>query len=257
MNLKNKVVVITGASSGIGKELGFDFAKKGAAVVLAARNVKALEENAALIQKTGGRALAVQTDVSRRFQVESLIHRAISEFEKVDILINNAGVSPAKGTILENTEEDVRATMEVNFMGSLYGVWAAAPQMEKIGGGLIVFVTSVLGKRGAPLSAAYSASKFAIQGLAESIRSELIRKNIRVITICPPGVDTPFFANNGAPEKRRYRLHPVKKISRMIVRACEKETREALLTIDTKLLHYLNVFVPALLDRAIAKVKGV
>jgi NAD(P)-dependent dehydrogenase (short-subunit alcohol dehydrogenase family) len=257
MNFENKVVIITGASSGIGQELAFQLARKKAKVVLAARNAELIQKHAAQIQAEGGTALAIPTDVSRRFQVEMLVQRTVAELGGLDVLINNAGVSPAKGTILENTEEDVRKTMEINFMGSLYGVWAAAPHMEKAGGGQIVFVSSIIGKRGIPFNAAYCASKFAIQGLTESIRPELAPKNIRVITICPPGVDTPFYENNGKPVNREYRLHSAAKIARMIVEACEKEKRELLPTIDAKVLHVLNFFAPAMLDRAVAKVKGV
>ena len=257
MNFQNKVVVITGASSGIGKELGFQFARKGASVVLAARNAALLEENASAICKEGGKALAIPTDVSRRFQVEALVRRAVAEYGRLDAFIANAGISPAKGTLLENTEEDVRATLETNFMGSVYGVWAAAPALEKAGGGLLVLVGSIVGKRGVPFNAAYCASKFALQGLTESIRPELALKKIRVIMICPPGVDTPFYKNNGKKDKREYGLHPVDKIAAKIVRACEKEKREDLLTWDGKLLHYLNVFAPSLTDWGVAKVKGV
>lgn len=255
MNLRDKVVVITGASTGIGKELGFEFARKGAKVVLAARNLLLLEQNAEAIKKSGGTALVVRTDVSHRAAVEHLMWKAFETFGRLDIVINNAGVSPAKGTLLENDETDIRTTMEINFMGGVYGVRSAAPYMEKSGGGLLVFVTSIVGKRGVPYSAAYCASKFAMNGLAEAIRQELSPKNIRVLTVCPPGVDTPFFANNGKGVRRRYRLHPADKIARMITRACEKEKREYLPTLDAKLLHWLNVFFPRLIDWGVAKVK--
>ena len=121
----------------------------------------------------------------------------------------------------------------------------------------MVFVSSIVGKRGVPRSSIYCASKFAVQGLTESIRPELHRKNIRVVSVCPPGVDTPFFEKNGRGGRRRFRLHPVRKIAAMIVRACELETREALLTIDSKLIYWANVFVPRLVDWAAAKNKGV
>ncbi len=257
MKFENKVVVITGASSGIGEELAFQLAKKKAKVVLAARRGELIEQHVAKIRAEGGTAIAVPTDVSRRFQVEMLMQRAVAEFGSLDVLINNAGVSPAKGTILENSEEDVRRVMETNFMGSLYGVWAAAPHIEKAGGGQIVFVSSIIGKRGIPFNAAYCSSKFAIQGLTESIRQELARKKIRVINICPAGVDTDFYKNNDKGTRRQYILHSVEKISRRIIRACEKEKREALLTWDAVLLKWLHFFIPGIMDRAIAKAKGV
>jgi NAD(P)-dependent dehydrogenase (short-subunit alcohol dehydrogenase family) len=257
MKLEGKVVAITGASSGIGRELALQMARKGAKVALGARNAIALKEVTEKIKSAGGSAMWVPVDVSRKMQVENFIRLTVAEYGRLDALVSNAGVAVAKGTLLENTEADIRATMETNFMSAIYGTWAAAPELQKVRGGLLVFVSSIVGKRGVPTSSAYCASKFALQGLTESIRPELARKDIRVITICPPGVDTPFFANNGRETRRTFRLHPVEKIAAMIVRACEKETREALLTLDAKLLHWGNFFVPGLLDRLIAKNKGI
>ena len=257
MNLKDKVVIITGASSGIGAELAIQFAQKGSRVVLAARNKNAIDSLAQKIRDQGGQAHSIQTDVSIRSQVETCIEEAVQKFGRIDILINNAGVSLAQGPLIENKEEDVRSTMEINFMGGVYGVWAAVPYMKKTGGGQIVFVSSCIGKRGVPRNAIYCASKFAIQGLTEALRLELQRKKIHVLTVCPPGVNTPFFINNKKKDVRTYHLHSVQKISKMIVRACEKEKREVLLTLDSKLLHWLNVFFPKLMDRAISIKKGV
>ena len=256
MDLKNKVVVITGASSGIGESLAFEFVRRGAHVVLAARNTERINAHEAKINAAGGRALAVTTDVTRRFQVETLANRAVSHFGRIDVWVNNAGISPAKGPLLENTEEDIRATLETNLMGGIYGVWAAAPHMEKNGGGQIIFVSSIIGKRGIPFSAAYCASKFAVQGLTESIRLELAKKKIRILTACPSGVDTAFYVNNGKSTRREYHLHSPELIARRIVRACERGKREVLLTFDAWLLNALNVWVPSLLDRAVARVKG-
>ncbi len=256
MDLREKVVVITGASSGIGKELAHQLARKGSRLVLAARRAPLLNEVARDLEASGASVLAVPTDVSHRPEVEHLMKSAHDRFGRLDVLINNAGVSTADGVLMGNQEADVRATWEINFMGPLYGVWAAVPFMEKTGG-QIVFVSSILGKRGVPRNAIYSASKFALQGLTESIRPELARQGIRVITICPAGVATPFFEVNGKGNLRRYRLHPVDKIARMIVRACEKEKREVLLTMDAKLLYWLNVFFPRLVDWGVAKNKGV
>jgi NAD(P)-dependent dehydrogenase (short-subunit alcohol dehydrogenase family) len=257
MDLKNKVAVITGASSGIGESLAFEFSRRGASVVLAARNTERINAHEAKINAAGGRALSVTTDVSRRFQVETLANRAVSHFGRIDVWVNNAGISPAKGTILQNSEDDIRATFETNLMGNIYGVWAAAPHMEKNGGGQIVFVSSIVSKRGIPLNSAYCASKFAVQGLTESIRPELARKKIRVITICPSGVDTGFYRNNGKSLKREYHLHTPELIARRIACACEREQREVLLTLDAWFLNALSICFPSLMDRVLAKVKGV
>ena len=250
------VVAITGASSGIGQELAFQFAARGCSLALAARRSELIENNARKIQSAGGKAIAVTADVTRRKDVDAFMARAFREFGRLDVVIHNAGSAPASGTLLENSEEVFRQTMDVNLMGGVYGVWAAAPLMEKNGGGMMVFISSIVGKRGVPLSSAYCASKFAVQGLTESIRPELIRKNIRVLTVCPPGVDTPFFSANGRVRKRNYRLYPVEKIARRIVRAVEKEQRELLPSFDAKVVFWANVFFPRLVDRLAVAIKG-
>ncbi len=251
------VVAITGASSGIGAELAVQFAARGCSVALAARRADLIEAKAGAIRQAGGQAIAVATDVSHRGDVQAFVTRTVKEFGRIDVLINNAGSAPATGTLLENSEEMFRKTLDVNLMGGVYGVWAAAPVMENNGGGVIVFISSIVGKRGVPRSSAYCASKFAVQGLTESIRPELIRKNIRVVTVCPPGVDTPFFDVNGRPgTKRNYRLHPVGKIAKAIVRAVETEKRELLPTFDAKVVFWANVFFPRLVDRLAVALKG-
>jgi NAD(P)-dependent dehydrogenase (short-subunit alcohol dehydrogenase family) len=248
------VVAITGASSGIGKELAAQLAARGCHVALAARRGVLLEENARAIRDAGARALAVVTDVTKRSDVENFVARTMAEFGRIDVFVNNAGAALASGSILENSEDAFRRTMETNFMSAVYGVWAAAPVMEKTGGGLMVFVSSIVGKRGVPMSSAYCASKFAVQGLTESIRPELARKNIRVTAVCPPGVDTPFFDDR--PRRRRFRVHPVSRIVRDMIGAIEKEKRELLPTMDAKLIHWANFFFPSLVDRLAVAVKG-
>ncbi len=251
------VVAITGASSGIGQELAAQMAALGCSVALGARRAELVEKNAEEIRRKGGKAIGVSMDVSVRADVDRFFKKAAESFGRLDIAVHNAGISPAKGTLLENDEKDLRRTMDVNFMGCVYGVWAAAPLMEQTGGGLMVFVSSIVGKRGVPLSAAYCASKFAVQGLTESIRPELAKKNIRTLAVCPPGVKTDFFTVNGRGDNRRFRLHPVEKIAGDIVSACRHEKREILPTMDAKLLHWLNLLAPGLMDKVIGRAKGV
>ena len=148
------VAAITGASSGIGKELAFQLAARGCAVALAARRGDLVEEHARRIRAAGGRALAMATDVARKSDVEAFMRGAFDAFGRLNLVVNNAGIAPATGTLMDNSEDDFRRTMDVNLMGGVYGVWAAAPLMERSGGGVMVFVSSIMGKRGAPRSAA-------------------------------------------------------------------------------------------------------
>jgi NAD(P)-dependent dehydrogenase (short-subunit alcohol dehydrogenase family) len=256
MKLQGKVAVVTGASTGLGKEVAAQLAAGGAAVALSARNEERLRDNVRSIEGAGGRAIAVVADVTSRKDVASLFQRTVEAFGRLDLIVSNAGVTTAPGTFLENDEADVRRTLETNFMAGLYAVWEGVPYLRRTGGGTIVFVTSAVGKRGVPRSAVYCASKFAVHGLAESIRPELRPENIRVITVCPPGVDTPFFENNGRTGRHGFPLHPAADIARGIVSAIERDKRDVLLTLDAKLLYWGNVFAPRIMDRVLGKIKG-
>ncbi|MCB4757544.1 MAG: SDR family oxidoreductase [Elusimicrobia bacterium] len=255
MNPKDKVIAITGASTGIGRELALQLARQGNRVALAARRPVLLEDLKKEIEHLGGKALAVPTDVSKRNEIVAFVQKIQNEWGRLDIFISNAGITHPPRPLLELDESSVRQVMETNFMAAIYAVWAAAPVMEKQGGGQLVFVSSIVGKRGVAKNAVYCASKFALQGLTESIRMELKPKKIRVLTVCPPGVDTPFFEVNHRSAERRYRLHPVQKIARMIIQAIDRGRREVLLTEDAKIMHWLNVFFPGFLDWAVAYVK--
>lgn len=256
MQLKDKVIIVTGASSGIGWELALQLAQKGAKVVVSARRMDKLADLATLIQKSGGTVLAVPTDVADRSQVNHLVLKSTETFGRLDVFVVNAGVTHAPLDLVDLSEAEFRRVMETNLMGSVHAVWAAAPQMIRQRSGQFVFVSSVVGKRGIYQNAAYCASKFAMQGLSESIRPELRKKGVHVLTVCPPGVDTPFFEVNGRGALRRYRLHSPQKIAKMIVDAMEKEKREILPTIDAKALAWASFLFPGLMDWAISKRKG-
>jgi NAD(P)-dependent dehydrogenase (short-subunit alcohol dehydrogenase family) len=234
MDLKNKVIIITGASSGIGRELALCLAKEGARLSLAARRSDALSNLAQKIIDSGGQAISIPADVSQRSHMENLVLKSMKAYGRIDAMVLNAGVTHAPLDLTDLSESEFRRVLETNLMGPVYGVWEGAPAIAK--GGMLVFVSSVVGKRGVYQNAAYCASKFALQGLTESIRPELKKKGIHVLTVCPPGVDTPFFEVNGRGQLRRYRLHSPEKIAKMIVEAMKSNKRDVLLTMDAKLL---------------------
>lgn len=196
-NIQNAVVVITGASSGIGRATAFMLAEKRAAVVLSARQERALEEVAAECQRLGGRALVVPADVSHEDQVQTVARRAMEQFGRIDAWVNNAGV-----TLLARFEEappdGFRQVIETNFFGVVNGSRAALAAFRKQGHGVLVNIASELGKVGAPYATAYAASKFAVTGFTESLRMELRDDStIRVSTILPSTMDTPLFHHAG------------------------------------------------------------
>lgn len=188
-NITNKTVVITGASSGMGAATALHLAEKGAAVVLGARRTDRIKALVSEITEAGGRAIAVQTDVTKREDLQRLIDAAIGTYGRVDVLINNAGVMPLSP--LERAKVDEWDQMiDVNLKGVLYGVAAALPHMIAQKSGHIINVSSVAGHKLFGGSAVYSATKFAVRAFSEGLRQEMAPHNIRTTILSPGAVKT-------------------------------------------------------------------
>jgi NAD(P)-dependent dehydrogenase (short-subunit alcohol dehydrogenase family) len=194
LRLKDKVAIITGASKGIGRAIALGFAREGADVTLAARSGSLLEDIAGEILQTGRRALPVVTDVTDEAAVENMVACTVEEFGRLDILINNAGISatrPVWGVRLEQWEY----IMAVNLRGPFLCTKHAWRVMRKQGGGVIVNVGSLAGTRAYPMVSAYSASKWGLVGFTKACAEEGKRDGIRVNIMCPGKVDTEMRAN--------------------------------------------------------------
>jgi NADP-dependent 3-hydroxy acid dehydrogenase YdfG len=176
----NKVIVITGASSGIGAAAARKLAKLGAKVVLAARRTDKLE---ALVAELGPNVIAVPTDVSKKADLTNLVEKTIARFGRIDVLWNNAGAMPG-GFFDEASTEDWDRMIDINIKGVLYGIHAALPHMEKQGSGHIVATSSILGMKTVPGNGVYAATKFAVKAIMETLREEQAGK-IAVTTIYP------------------------------------------------------------------------
>jgi NADP-dependent 3-hydroxy acid dehydrogenase YdfG len=187
--LDGKVVVITGASSGIGEATAEALAEEGATVVVAARREERLSELVKRLNGDGGNALAVECDVTDEEQAHALIQRAKDEFGQVDILVNNAGVMQLS-KIEKGLSDEWRTMFDVNVMGLLYTTDAAVQVMKEQGSGHLVNVSSVAGRKSGPLRGAYSGTKFAVNAISEALRQELIEDNIRVTVVEPGAVET-------------------------------------------------------------------
>ncbi len=193
--IENQVVVVMGASSGIGRETAFRFAKRGAKVVVAARSEAGLRSLEDEIRGLGGEARAVAADVSEFEQVEAVAQSAVEEYGRLDTWVHLA----AAGLFarFDQTEPDeFRRVVEVDLMGQVYGAMAALPYIKREGRGTLVHISSVVGKRSAPLQSAYSASKHGVDGFLESLRVELLQEgwnNIGVTNVMPAAINTPFF----------------------------------------------------------------
>ncbi len=188
-NIEGKVVVITGASSGLGEATARLLSEQGATVVLGARRADRIEALAAELNGNGGHALAVATDVTDRGQVKALVDAAARAYGRVDVMINNAGLMPHSP--LERLKVgDWEQTIDVNLKGVLYGIAAALPYMQEQRAGHFINVSSVAGHKVSPAGAVYAATKHAVRALSEGLRQEVKAYNIRTTVISPGAVAT-------------------------------------------------------------------
>jgi short-subunit dehydrogenase len=252
--LGQQVVVITGASQGIGRETALQMAMKGASLVLAARNEEGLDELARQVERLGGQAESVVTDVAEHEQVQRLAQRAIQRFGRIDTWVNNAAVS-IYATVEQMEPEEMERLIRVNLLGQMYGSRAAIPHMRRQGGGTIVNIGSALSERAIPLQAAYVASKHGIQGFSEALRLELAHEEtgIEVVLVLPSSMNTPLF--NFARSKMGVQPMPVPPVyepgvvAEAICHAAEHGGREIVVGGWGKLLTVGQWLSPSLLDR--------
>lgn len=193
--LSEQVVVIMGASSGIGRATALRFAEEGAAVVVSARNEEGLATLVKEIEAKGGQALSVPAEVTDSEQVEAVAQAAVERFGHLDTWVHSAAVS-VFALVEETTPEEFRRVLDVNFIGQVHGIQTALPHLRRAGGGSLILLSSAEGIRALPYQAAYSASKHAIIALADALRVELAREGtlISVTTIMPSTINTPFYA---------------------------------------------------------------
>jgi NADP-dependent 3-hydroxy acid dehydrogenase YdfG len=188
-NIEGKVVVITGASSGLGEAAARLLSSQGASVVLGARRVERLKSLAAELTAGGGKALAVVTDVADREQVKKLVDTAVEAFGRIDVMINNAGIMPQAP--LERLKVDEWDRMiDVNIKGVLYGIAAALPHMQRQKSGHFINVSSVAGHKVGPGFTVYAATKHAVRALSEGLRQEVKPYNLRTTVISPGAVES-------------------------------------------------------------------
>lgn len=253
-SLGEQVVVITGASQGIGRETALQLAMKGASVVLGARNEEGLTELATQVERLGGHAEPVVTDVAEWDEVERLGRRAIERFGRIDTWINNAAVS-IYATVERLEPDEMDRLVRVNLMGVMYGSKVALSHMKPRGEGTIINVGSALSERAIPLQSAYVATKHAIQGFSEALRLELMHEGagIDVVVVLPSSTNTPLF--NFARSKLGVLPMPVppvyepRVVAQAICHAAEHGGREIVVGGWGKLLVVAQRLSPSLLDR--------
>lgn len=228
--LRDQVVVITGASSGVGRASAVEFARHGCRVVLAARRSEGLEETARQCVAAGGEALTLVTDVTREEDVNRLAQTALDRWGQIDVWLNNAGVTLF--AVLEDaTFEEHRRVIETNLFGAMLGARAVVPIFKRQGRGVLINVGSVLSKIGQPFVPSYAISKFALRGLSDSLRAELAdERDVHVCSILPYTIDTPHFQSGANTVGQHARALPPlqspEKVARAIVQLAVRPRRE-------------------------------
>ncbi len=247
-SLVGKVVIVTGASTGIGRATALTLARQGACVALASRNGALLEEAAAEIRSQGSQALAVPTDVTDRSQVDRLVEKTLSSWGRIDILLSNAG-QYIRVPIRDLKLQDIERSMAVNFYGHVNAVLAVLPQMTKQNGGHILLVCSMDAKKGVPPDAPYVSAKYALSGFGEILRQELRPAGIAVTTLYPGRVDTQMIENLSVPWVSA--KIPAGKVAQAVLHAIQRRPAEVILPAQASLLYILNVLSPRLADGAV------
>ena len=256
--LKEQVIVITGASSGIGLKTAESAAKAGAKVVLAARSESALNELSDRIQSSGGSAVAVVADVANQSQVDEVAQRAIESFGRIDTWVNDAGLT-IYGRLDEVTEDDSRRLFDINFWGVVHGSLTALPYLKRQGGALIN-VGSEVSEAAVPMLGMYAASKHAVKGFTDALRLEVEyvdKAMVSVTLIQPTAVDTPFDEHgrnymDKAADLPTPMLDP-QDVADAILKAAVKPTRDIRVGTMSKINTFVAKNIPALGDRMAAK----
>jgi NAD(P)-dependent dehydrogenase (short-subunit alcohol dehydrogenase family) len=194
-DFRGKVVVVTGASSGIGRETALAFGGVGARVALVARRQHALEEVASAVRAKGGQTLVLPADITKQAAVRTSVRKARDHFGRIDVVVNNAGIL-IPGPVVDLKAADLNAMLKVNLFGAMFVMQAAVRVLQRQqDGGCIVNVASLAGRRGVPPLGGYCASKFAVVGLTEALRTELVGSQIHVALVMPGVIDTPMAHN--------------------------------------------------------------
>ncbi|MGD9929336.1 MAG: SDR family oxidoreductase [Mangrovibacterium sp.] len=262
-NIKEKIVWITGASSGIGEALAYAFAREGAFVVLTARNGARLEKVKTKCLQSTLKCWIQPADLLKLEKLSEVVDAVLRKTGRIDILVNNAGRSQrsmAKETPLEND----RSIMELNFFSTVALTKMVLPHMVKSQSGHIVVISSIIGKFGFPTRTAYSASKHAVQGFFESLRAELASDNIKVTIVSPGRIHTNISVNaltaNGTSynkmDEGQARGMPADQCAKQIVKAIRKNKKEILVGRTELAMVYIRRLFPALFYKLVTKIKN-
>ena len=258
-SLKNKVVVITGASSGIGRAAAFAFAGEGCSVVISARTKKNLDETETELKKISTNILSVETDVSKEEDCKRLMKETVKHFGQIDVLVNNAGVS-MRAVFNDADLSVLKKLMEINFWGTVYCTKYALPEILKTKG-VVVGVSSIAGFKGLPGRTGYSASKFAMHGFLESLRIENRKTGIHVMLLCPGYTESNIRntalnkngnAQGNSPLEEK-KLMSADAVAQYLIYGIKRKRNTVILTLQGKAVTLLNKFFPKFIDKLVYK----
>lgn len=253
-DISHKVIIITGASSGIGRACALAFAKRKCKIVLAARHEDKLKEVEELIKPYNSNVLSIVADVSKEEDCKRLVQESFNKYHRIDVLINNAGISMR--AIFDGVDLKVlRQVMDTNFWGAVYCTKYALPYLHKTCGS-IVGISSIAGKKGLPGRVGYCASKFALEGFLETVRIENMRKGLHVFTVCPgftaSNIRNTALVKDGSIQKESPRdeakMMQPEEVAAAIVNGVIKRKRDIILTLQGRLTIFLNKFFPGWVD---------
>ena len=254
--IKGSRVIVTGASSGIGRAVTLELAREGAKLVAVARREDRLKQLADEINDINGRIEIIPGDITDAQIRQRAIEAAQSHYGGLDILVNNAGIG-AMGRFEDADPQRVRKIFEVNFFAMVEMIRLALPLLKKSSAPMVVNVSSILGHRGAPHSSEYSASKFAVQGFSEAIRAEFFQQGIDVLVVSPGTTETEFFDNviehTSGPNWPRHKLVSAAVVARAMIKAMRRGRHEIIPYTPGKILCWLNRLSPSLVDRIMAR----
>jgi short-subunit dehydrogenase len=257
--MKDKIVVITGGSSGIGKALAFEFGTKGSKIAITGRNLEALNSVVNELKSKNIEAIGIQADAAKEEDNKRMAEEVLKQFGKIDVLINNAGIS-MRAVFHEVDLNVIRQVMDINFWGSIYATkYCLQSIIEQKGS--VIGISSIAGYRGLPGRVGYSASKFALQGFLEVLRTEMLYKKVQVLTVCPG-----FTASNirnvalgkdgkkqGESPRDEQNMMSAEECAIHIYKATINRKSHLILTTQGKLTVFLNKLFPRLMDKIVFK----
>lgn len=258
--MKNKVIIITGASSGIGKALALELGSLEAKIVITGRRKEALDTVEQELRQKNIEVLSIVADSAIEEDNERIINETIKRFQKIDVLINNAGISMR--ALFEDTKiEVIKQIMDINFYGMVYATKYALPYILESKGS-IVGISSINGYRGTPARTGYTASKFAMNGFLEALRTEVMKRDVHILVACPgftaSNIRKYALDQNGNPQgespREEQKMMSAETVAKKIINAIQKRKRDLILTRQGKLAVFLNKWLPKMMDKIVYNV---